>query len=214
MDDFVAFGSRAYLLTLAFLIASRGMDVLSTWVATPNLVLEGNPIAKLLGWRWGLPVNLGFCFTLAFWPLPAIVLSTTSVLVAARNFQSAWLMRSLGEEAYRDWHVERIQETRITLYLFCLAGNTVLTAGVGAAVIYFSNMVLVPFAIGVGIMAYAGAVAFYTVLAVWRMRRVALRDSEAAARRLRMGGGLLNGAMKEAKLAEFCVRADAEPQGK
>ena len=48
------------------------------------------------------------------------------VLVAARNFQSAWLMRSLGEQAYRDWHVERIQETRVTLYLFCLAGNTLL----------------------------------------------------------------------------------------
>ena len=29
------------------------MDFLSTWVATPNLVLEGNPIAKKLGWRWG-----------------------------------------------------------------------------------------------------------------------------------------------------------------
>ncbi len=70
MDDFVPFGSTSYLLMLATLIVGRGMDVLSTWVATPNLVLEGNPIAKLLGWRWGLPVNLVFCLALAFWPLP------------------------------------------------------------------------------------------------------------------------------------------------
>src|SRR5882762_9067518 len=171
MDDFVPFASRDYFLTLAFLLFSRGMDVLSTWVATPNLVLEGNPVAKLLGWRWGLPINLAVCFALAFWPLPAIVLSTTSILVAARNFQSAWLMRTLGEEAYRDWHIERVQETRITLYLLCLAGNTVLTAGVGAAVIFFSERRVVPFGIGVGIIAYAGAVAFYTLLAVWRLRR-------------------------------------------
>src|ERR1051325_2352664 len=162
MDDFVPFGSTAYLLMLAVLIVARGMDVLSTWVATPNLLLEGNPIAKLLGWRWGLPVNFLFCVMLAFWPLPAITLSTTSILVAARNFQSAWLMRSLGEEAYRDWHIQRIQETRITIYLLCLAGNTLLTAAVGAVVIYFSNRVVVPFGIGIGIMAYAGAVAFYT----------------------------------------------------
>src|SRR5213594_3669129 len=174
MDDFLSFASRDYFLILLLLLVCRGMDVLSTWVATPNLVLEGNPIAKSLGWRWGLPVNLGVCVLLAFWPLTAIVISTISVLVAARNFQSAWLMRSLGEEAYRDWHIARIQETRITLYLFCLAGNTLLTAGVGAAVIYFSNLVLVPFAIGVGIMAYAGAVAFYTLLATWRMRRAAI----------------------------------------
>ena len=32
---------------------ARGMDFLSTWVATPNLVLEGNPIAKKLGWKMG-----------------------------------------------------------------------------------------------------------------------------------------------------------------
>src|SRR5947209_19061915 len=124
MDDLlIPFGSRDYSLLFLLLFFSRGMDILSTWVATPNLVLEGNPIAKKLGWRWGLPINFALCLTLAFWPLPAIVISTTSVLVAARNFQSAWLMRSLGEEAYRDWHVERIQETRLTLYLFCLHGN-------------------------------------------------------------------------------------------
>ena len=59
----------------------------------------------------------------AFWPLPAIVITTASVLVAARNFQSAWLMRSLGEDAYREWHVQRVRETRVTLYLFCLLGR-------------------------------------------------------------------------------------------
>src|SRR3989442_15515350 len=92
-------------------------------------------------------------------------------------------MRSLGEEAYRDWHVERIQETRVTLYLLCLAGNTLLTAAVGAAVIYFSSMAVVPFGIGVGIIGYAGAVAFYTLLAIWRMRRTTLRRARSAVRR-------------------------------
>src|SRR5262245_51194742 len=178
MDAFLPFASRDYWLTLALLLFCRGMDILSPWVATQNLVLEGNPVAKALGWRWGIPLNLVISFALAFWPLPAIVISTTSVLVAARNFQSAWLMRSMGEHAYRDWHVARIQETRITLYLFCLAGNTLLIAGVGVAMIYFSRMVLVPFAIGVGLIAYAGAVAFYTILAIWRMRRRDLRKEQ------------------------------------
>ena len=178
MDDFLKFGSQGYLLMFGCLLFARGMDVLSTWIATPNLVLEGNPIARLLGWRWGLPVNFASCIALAFWPLPAIVLSTTSILVAARNFQSAWLMRTLGEETYRAWHVERIQDTRITLFLSCLAGNTLLTAAVGAAVIYFGSRTVVPFGIGVGIIAYAGAVAFYTLLAIWRLRRTSIRREE------------------------------------
>ena len=181
MDDTFPFASREYFLMLALLAFSRGMDFLSTWIATPNLVLEGNPIAKKLGWKWGLPLNVVICLALALWPLSAIVVSTASVLVAARNFQSAWLMRSLGEHAYRHWHVERIQETRVTLYLFCLAGNTLLTAAVGAALIYFSNpekAAFVAFAIGMGMIAYAIAVAFYTLLAIWRIHRAVRREAK------------------------------------
>jgi hypothetical protein len=175
MEHTIPFASRDYCLLLVLLAFSRGMDFLSTWVATPNLVLEGNPLAKKLGWRWGIPLNVAICFAVAFEPLIAIALSTTSLLVAARNFQSAWLMRSLGEEFYRDWHVARIQETSLAVYLLCLAGNTLLTAAVGAGLVYFSGQRWIPVAIGMGIVAYAAAVAFYTSLAVWRIRRPAPR---------------------------------------
>ena len=111
MDDTVPFASREYFLFLALLMFSRGMDFLSTWIATPNLALEGNPLAKKLGWKWGVPLNFAICLALPLWPLSAIVVATASVLFAARNFQSAWLMRSLGEEIYRRWHVERVRET-------------------------------------------------------------------------------------------------------
>jgi len=175
-DDLVPFPSRTYALLLLLLLVARGMDFLSTWIATPNMVLEGNPIAKRLGWRWGVPVNLALCFGFAFWETPAIVISTTSFLVAARNFQYAWLMRTLGEYAYREWHIERIQETSATLYLVCLFGQTVLTAVVGLAILYFTGLEGNPevFAIGLGIVAYAMAVTFYTLLGTWRLRRATL----------------------------------------
>jgi hypothetical protein len=181
MDDMYSFGSRGYFLMLVLLAFSRGMDFLSTWIATPNLALEGNPIAKKLGWKWAVLLNIAICLGLPLWPLSTIVVSTASVLVAARNFQSAWLMRSLGEEIYRRWHVERVRETRITLYLSCLAGNTLLTAVVGAALIGFSDLRLVPFAIGMGMIAYAIAVAFYTLLAIWRIHRAAKREARELA---------------------------------
>ena len=175
MEDSVPFASREYFIMLAVLLFSRGADFLSTWVATPHLVLEGNPIAKWLGWKWGAVVNVVLVATLARWPLSAIVVSTASVLVAARNFQSAWLMRSMGEEAYRDWYVQRMSETPITLYLACLGGNTLLTAIVGVGLIAFSftkdAVMLVPLGIGMGIVAYATAVIVYTSLALWRGRR-------------------------------------------
>jgi hypothetical protein len=172
-DEFVPLASRAYALTFLLLLLARAADFVSTWIATPNMVLEGNPIAKKLGWKWGIALNFALCLLFAFWPLPAVVISTTSVLVAARNFQSAWLMRSLGEHLYREWHLERIQSTSITLYLFCLFAQTALTAAVGAGLVYFTNWDREPIAlaIGLGIIAYAVAVAFFTLLAMVRLRR-------------------------------------------
>ena len=175
MEDSVPFVRREYFIMLAILAFSRGTDFLSTWVATPHLVLEGNPIAKWLGWKWGAVVNVVLVTSLAMWPISAIVVSTASVLVAARNFQSAWLMRSMGEDAYRDWYVQRMSETRISLYLFCLAVNSVLPAAVGVALILFSTtrdyVLIVPMGIGMGIIAYAVAVIVFTLLSVWRSRR-------------------------------------------
>jgi len=172
MDDLVRFGSTEYWITFAVIAFARGMDILSTWVATPNMVLEGNPLAKKLGWGWGIVLSLIMSAGFGFWPLPGIVIATTSILVAARNFQHAWLMRSLGEETYRAWHVARLQETRMPMFIFCLFGQTALTAGLGAGLICFSPQdSLAPVAVGYGIVGYAVAVAFYTLLAVWRIRR-------------------------------------------
>ena len=175
MDYSVPFASREYFLFLVILLLSRGTDFLSTWVATPHLVLEGNPIAKWLGWKWGVVVNVVMVCSLATLPLSAIVVSTASVLVAARNFQSAWIMRSMGEERYRDWYIQRMSETPITLYLFSLAGNTLLTLAVGVAVVWFSATrdyaLLVPTGIGMGIIAYAVAVIVFTLYSLWRSRR-------------------------------------------
>jgi len=187
MEDFVRFGSAEYVALLGLLLGMRGADFLSTWVATPQLVLEGNPLARKLGWRWGALVNVAVCLIFAAWPLSALVIATTSALVAARNFQSAWLMRTLGEEQYRDWYIQRLRETPLPLYLFCLLGQTLLVAAVGATLMLvamtsaestraaktrlFEDDRLVPFAVGLGIVAYAIAVVFYTSLALWRIRR-------------------------------------------
>ena len=171
MENFVRFGSAEYVALLGLLLGARGADFLSTWTATPRLVLEGNPLARKLGWRWGALLNLAVCLFAAMWPLSALVIATSSVLVAARNFQSAWLMRTLGEEEYRDWYVQRLRETPLPLYLFGLIGQTLLVAAVGGALMLFSDARLVPFAVGLGIVAYAIAVVFYTSLALYRIRR-------------------------------------------
>ena len=173
MDRAVPFGSLEYFVFLLLMLFSRSTDFLSTWIATPNLVLEANPIARKLRWRWGIALNVVLCLGFACWPLTAIIISTTSVLVAARNFQQAWIMRSHGEDNYRLWIGERLGETPPGLFLFCLLGQTSLPAAVGAALILFSRFEQeVPLGIGMGIVGYSVAIAIYTLIALVRNRRM------------------------------------------
>jgi hypothetical protein len=169
--EFLPFASRWYCCLFMLLLFARGMDFLSTWVATPSLLLEGNPLARKMGWKWGALVNLAICFAFAFWPPTAIIVATAGLLVAAHNFHSAWLMRTMGEAAYRDWFLERMAQTPRSLYFACLCGETFLTALPGAALIWICDVDSIPFAIGYGIVGYAAIVLFYTSLSLWRLRR-------------------------------------------
>jgi len=171
MDEMVTYWSDDYFAFLALLLFARAMDFLSTWVATPNMVLEGNPIAKWLGWKWGALVNLALCGAFASAPLAAVIISTTSVLVAVRNFQSAWLMRTMGEQAYRMWMSERLADGRLSLFVLCLFAQCLLIAGVGTALLCLSGPVLVPIGVGIGMIGYALAVLIYSLISVRRWRR-------------------------------------------
>ena len=168
-EEFVPFGSPAYFALLACLIGARAMDFISTWIATPNLVLEANPLAKKMGWRIALIVNTVICFTMAIWPLPSVMLITMSLLVAAHNFHSAWLMRTMGEHEYRFWMSERLSQAPRSLFLFCLLGETSLVGILGSGLAYFTGE-LVPYGIGMGMVTYALAVLGFSLYSVWRLR--------------------------------------------
>ncbi|MFM1769931.1 MAG: hypothetical protein RJA22_2460 [Verrucomicrobiota bacterium] len=171
MEHAVAFGSRDYFLFLGLLALGRGMDLLSTLVATPNLRLEANPIMRRLGWRGSLLVNVVTCLGFALWPLPAVIISTTSLLVAARNFEWAWLMRSMGEEDYQAFIADRLAVTPRSLVFLSLFGQTFLFALVGLGLVLFSGGQFWGFATGAGMLGYAGAVFLYSGLSLWRRRR-------------------------------------------
>ena len=172
MEESVPFLSPDYVLFLFVLLTARGVDFLSTWIATPHMVLEGNPVARKLGWKWGTVVNLALCFGFALFPLPAIIIATTSVLVAAHNFDGAWLMRSMGENAYRAWIAARHTETRPSLYLLCLFSKTALWGVVGAALLSFGGGQVAAIGIGFGMVGYAIAVLVYSTISVWRLRHM------------------------------------------
>lgn len=168
LEEFIGIGTLRWWMFTAIVLASRGCDLGSTWLATPNLTLEANPFARRLGWKAGILLNLFLGPAFACWPMLAISLSTTSLLVAARNLQHAWLMRSLGEAGYRMWFSDRVAESPRWLVFGSFLAEAGLTGIIGAALMATAKWQLVPFAIGLGVSGYAVAVAVFTTLSLWR----------------------------------------------
>lgn len=169
-NEMFEFGSEAYWLMLLVLVCARGCDFFSTWLATPNLRLEANPIAAWLGWRRGILVNLVLCVVLSMFVVPAVMLATTSFLVAARNLENAWLMRTMGEDDYQMWMGGQLKRTPNSLVLGCFWGNGLLVFLVGLGVVLSSGNVI-GLSIGFGIVGYSFAVVLFTTLSIWRSRR-------------------------------------------
>jgi hypothetical protein len=85
-----------HFLAAVILLARIG-DIGSTYLATPRLVLEANPVARRLGWPFAL-LTLLVAAVPYFNTAAAVIVLVPSLLVAARNFGQVWLMRGLGEE--------------------------------------------------------------------------------------------------------------------
>lgn len=170
LDEFIQPGTQRWWMLTLIVWLGRGVDLGSTRLATPNLKLEANPISRRLGWRLALVLNFLVAPVFACWPLLAIALATTSTFLGARNSQQIWLMRSLGEDHYRDWFSARAAESPTWVIQSCFLAEAFLTALVGAALMLFTSWALVPFAIGLGIVAYSLVIAVYTTLSLWKRR--------------------------------------------
>lgn len=86
------------ILALLILIARLG-DIGSTYLVSPNLELESNPVMRRLRWPYACLTTL-VCL-LPYWsPGAGIVVLVASLLVSASNSSKIWLARAMGETEY------------------------------------------------------------------------------------------------------------------
>lgn len=75
-----------YLLLVIFLGAARAADLLSTFLATPDLRREFNPLIRALGWRLTLCLNaFAIVYLPACFPRVAVAIAVLSLLACAWN---------------------------------------------------------------------------------------------------------------------------------
>jgi hypothetical protein len=84
------------------ILLGRIGDIGSTYLATPKLKLEANPIMRKLGWRFAVLTPLLCLIPYYSTPL-GVMVAVPSLMVSSSNAAKIWSMRGLGEDKYLEF---------------------------------------------------------------------------------------------------------------
>lgn len=73
-----------FTLNLTLLLAARALDLATTYLVSPDLRKELNPVIRFLGWRWTILLNI------ALMPLFADSRSATLIVALASLAAAGW----------------------------------------------------------------------------------------------------------------------------
>lgn len=179
-----AYANLPHVLCALLLIARIG-DVGTTFLITPSLELEANPIVRKLGWRFAL-LTLGACFLPYLSVQVAVAALITSLFVSAANAGRVWMVRTIGENAWAALLIDVARKSKRSHALLGVTASSSFIALAGGTILLFYPAPTRDwgFWLGIGVLSYAVAVLVYGTLAVIRVfRRAALPlDGGPAAR--------------------------------
>jgi hypothetical protein len=162
VNEFIENNFRLILCML--LLFSRLGDVGSTYLVSPTLKLEANPIAKKLGWPF-MVLSLLVCLLPYYDTGLAVMALVPSLLVSASNISKFWMVKALGETGYSKMVSSVAAKSKKSHVLFStiMAAFFIILAG-------FVLLLLCPdsegpaFWFGTGIVLYGVITAFYGLL--------------------------------------------------
>jgi len=83
----------------ALILVSRLGDIGTTYLITPKLKLEANPIARKLGWWFGALTVL-VCIVPYYSTALGVAVLVPSLLISSSNTAKIWFVRAYGESEY------------------------------------------------------------------------------------------------------------------
>ncbi|HUC65724.1 MAG TPA: hypothetical protein VMA53_09875 [Stellaceae bacterium] len=175
-----AYANLPHVLCALLLIARIG-DVGTTFLVTPSLELEANPIMRKLGWRFAL-LTLAAC-ALPYLSLPvAVIVLIGSLFVSASNAAKIWVARAIGEKAYAALLVDAARRSKLSHALLGVAACSFFIALAGGTILLFYPRPTADwgFWLGIGVLSYAAAVCVHQTLWTMRLFRRAALPREVA----------------------------------
>jgi len=165
-------GNLVHVVALATLISRLG-DIGTTYLVSPTLRVEANPIARRLGWKY-----IFATVVIALIPYRSIhggvLVLTASFLIAASNASEAMLARFMGEENYAALNREAIRKTPVLLglSLLCLPAIFLMMLGLMMLLLFSESSNRWGFDMAEGTMAAAAAILIFYPIRFFSERRL------------------------------------------
>jgi len=164
---------------LCFLIlVSRLGDIISTYLVTPTLKLEANPIVRKLGWRFTFLTVL-ICLIPYYHTGLAVMVLVPSLLVTSGNISKYWAVKTVGEEEFSRGLLILASKSRLSRALFSVLASAFFVILTGLVLLFlcpdsrnwgywFAN----------GIILYGFIAALYGSLSYYRLFKHARKISQ------------------------------------
>lgn len=167
-----------HILFVLLLIARLG-DVVSTYLATPTLKLEANPIVRKFRWPFAI-LTILLSFSAYVNTQFAVVLLILSLFVSASNLGKLWMMRTLGEYEYSTmvFNLARRSKFSHALAIQLSASFFILVAGTVTIFLCDDPDHNWGYWIGMGIITYGVAMAFYGTISTIKLFRRVKKERE------------------------------------
>ncbi|MCK4379759.1 MAG: hypothetical protein KAW51_01385 [Candidatus Lokiarchaeota archaeon] len=126
-----------FIINAIITIIGRLLDILSTRYVTKELKLETNKIARRLGWRWMIILQIPivilgsldfyFSFFILWW----------SIFLFANNIEGSWYIKEAGEEEYQKEIKLRLEKSKKWKIMFSELSSLLKFTLVGIFIIVF-----------------------------------------------------------------------------
>jgi hypothetical protein len=165
-------------LCVAVLVSRLG-DIGTTYLATPRLVLEANPVARRFRWPFAL-ATLSVCFLPYYSPPYAVMVLVASLLVSASNAARLWWIRVMGEERFYRLMLELAALSKPMSSILCiLIPPFFIFLLAGSLLTFYPNPSDWGYYFACGIASYAFVLTVYGPLFYLKLRKTALQSQAA-----------------------------------
>ena len=157
---------------VAAMFLARGLDFLSTWIVTPKLELESNPLMRRAGFFRMALLNLPLLGLPFLHEGLAITFIVTSLLAAGSNLVSGALARGMGEKQQRESQARAIRKIGLPAALAMNTGGALVICLGGAFLMLLAGEAESrPWWGGLGVVMFGAAGLVHYNLAIVRLGR-------------------------------------------